>query len=336
MSDSGKIIEQKPVEADRVYPTLKNGVIVPQSFQEAFNYAKLIATSTFIPNDMRDKPANVMIAMQLGFEIGLHPMQALQSIAVINGRPTLWGDAMLALVQGSSLLEWIVEKTEVIDGIKTAICTVKRKGYPEPHTTKFSDADAKRAGLEGKKGPWSDYKDRMRQLRARGFCLRDQFADVLRGMQMREEQEDMQPEAPQIAYTDFKPRRKSTGKPLDQDSPKHEYIVYDEAPQVAEEFETPAATEDLPDSSCVVGEEPQPALPVKDVEAEPDKENLNVPVDAVDTKEILEAFAASGKDKKSFSEYVLYRHGCKRISELKKSDVAAVKAWIESKNQTAK
>jgi hypothetical protein len=47
--------------------------------------------------------------------------------------------------------------------------------------------DAKAAGLLGKQGPWSQYPKRMRQMRARGFALRDVFPDVLKGMPVAEE-----------------------------------------------------------------------------------------------------------------------------------------------------
>src|SRR5262249_22277845 len=60
---------------------------------------------------------------------------------------------------------------------------------PEPYTAQFSTADAKAAGLLGKTGPWSQYPARMRQMRARAFALRDQFAGVLKGLAIREDQE---------------------------------------------------------------------------------------------------------------------------------------------------
>jgi hypothetical protein len=55
---------------------------------------------------------------------------------------------------------------------------------------RFSVADAKRAGLWGKSGPWTQYPRRMLQLRARGFALRDAFPDVLKGLVTAEEAQD--------------------------------------------------------------------------------------------------------------------------------------------------
>jgi hypothetical protein len=51
-------------------------------------------------------------------------------------------------------------------------------------------ADAKRAGVWGKAGPWTQYPKRMLGIRARSFALRDVFPDVLGGLDIREEVED--------------------------------------------------------------------------------------------------------------------------------------------------
>jgi hypothetical protein len=117
-------------------------------------------------------------------------MQSLQCIAVINGRPTIWGDAALALVQSSPVCEFISEAVEGDGDQMVATCVAKRRGYPTPSAVKFSVADAKRAGLWGKSGPWTQYPKRMLQLRARGFALRDAFPDVLKGLVTAEEAQD--------------------------------------------------------------------------------------------------------------------------------------------------
>ena len=162
----------------------------PTNLQEAMHYAKLISSSTFIPTQFRDKPADILVAVQWGAELGLPPLQALQNIAVINGRPTLWGDAALAVAQQHPAYEWISEKIEEDDkGNMTAVCILKRQGH-DAHRSEFSLEMAKRAGLLGRQGPWTQYPKRMLQMRARGFALRDVFADALRGLITREEAMD--------------------------------------------------------------------------------------------------------------------------------------------------
>jgi len=154
----------------------------PQTFEQALTFCDYLANSDLVPKDFKNKPENCLIAIQWGAELGLKPLQALQNLAIINGRPALWGDAVIALVRSSPLCESI---TESDDG-KTATCKVKRRGEDEEVRT-FSMDDAKAAGLAGKQGPWTQYPKRMRQMRARAFALRDVFPDVLRGMPIAEE-----------------------------------------------------------------------------------------------------------------------------------------------------
>ena len=164
--------------------------LAPQSLDEAFRFADMLATSDLVPKDFQRKPGNILVAMQWGAEVGLKPLQALQNIAVINGRPSLWGDAVIALVRSSPACEYVIEEE---DG-DAAVCRVKRRGEPEQVRT-FSMADAKTAGLAGKAGPWTQYPRRMRQMRARAFALRDVFPDVLKGLPVAEELIDMPADA---------------------------------------------------------------------------------------------------------------------------------------------
>ena len=159
--------------------------LAPQSLDEAMRFADILAKSSIVPKDFANNPGNILVAIQWGMELGLQPMQAMQSIAVINGRPALWGDAVIALVRSSPFCEYVYEE----DDNEVATCRVKRRGEAEQVRT-FSMAEAKAASLTGKQGPWTQYPKRMRQMRARAFALRDVFPDVLRGMPVAEEVQD--------------------------------------------------------------------------------------------------------------------------------------------------
>lgn len=163
--------------------------LTPQSLDEALRFADMLSKSSIVPKDYQGNPGNVIVAIQWGAELGLAPLQAMQSVAVINGRPSIWGDAVLALVRASGLL---VSIEETLDG-DVATCTVRRRGEDLVART-FSIEDAKKAGLYGKQGPWQQYPKRMLQLRARGYALRDVFPDVLRGVYVAEEAQDLPPE----------------------------------------------------------------------------------------------------------------------------------------------
>jgi hypothetical protein len=159
----------------------------PRTLEEAMRFAQLMANSSLVPKEYKGRPADIVVAVQMGSEVGLAPIQALINIAVINGRPSIWGDAALALVIRHPDCEWIEEK--FADNDTKAICTIKRKGH-EAYTVTFSVDDAKKANLWGKSGPWTSYPKRMLQMRARGFALRDKFPDSLRGLILQEEAMD--------------------------------------------------------------------------------------------------------------------------------------------------
>lgn len=150
----------------------------------------LFGGSEMIPASYHGKPQAVFVAIAMGRDLGLSDMASLQNISVINGRPCVWGDAALAIARQHPQFAGI---DETFEG-DTAICSVFRfeREAGERHVRRctrrtFSAAEAKRAGLTAKKGPWQDYPRRMLQLRARGFALRDAFPDALKGLGLGEE-----------------------------------------------------------------------------------------------------------------------------------------------------
>ncbi len=152
--------------------------------------ATKLANSELIPKSFRGKPQDLFICWAMGYQVGLTPEQAQQCIAVINGKPAMWGDDMLALVMAhkdfDDILEEPILKGDAVIGYR---CIVKRKGKSDK-ANDFTLDMAKKAGLLGKVGPWTQYPERMLKLRARGFSLRDAFPDALKGIKPREEVED--------------------------------------------------------------------------------------------------------------------------------------------------
>jgi hypothetical protein len=162
-----------------------------------------------------------------GAEVGLPPITALSTIAIINNRPCIWGDGAVALIQSRNIVERWVETTEGNEQTAqamaneygeldytpsqrdfaddyTAVCTIWRKGQSEPYVGRFSVRDARRAGLwtNPKKKPWFEHPKRMLQWRARAYAMRDGFSDCLMGLAIREEVEDLTPE-PVVTDTSF-------------------------------------------------------------------------------------------------------------------------------------
>jgi hypothetical protein len=162
------------------------------SLEDMYRFANYVVASGLAPKGM-EKPETVFLALEMGAEVGLAPMQSIQNIAVVNGRATIWGDAVPGLVHGSGKQEWYSQKkigTPGADNYGYEVSS-KRKGNPNPIVTTFTVADAKKAGLWGKGGPWTFYPDRMLLNRARAFNARDNFPDVLKGMYTTEEIQDV-------------------------------------------------------------------------------------------------------------------------------------------------
>lgn len=181
----------------------------PRDINEALQMASMLSDSQMVPRQYQKKPQDTLVAMMMGAELGLNPIQALQNIAVINGKPAIYGDALLALVQSHPKFGGHEESFD--DETMTATCTVWRINDPSHHSVTFSQKDAEQAGLWKKAGPWSQYPKRMLMWRARGYALRDKFADALGGLITVEEAQDMpeerditpphnEPAPAQIAY----------------------------------------------------------------------------------------------------------------------------------------
>lgn len=164
----------------------------PKSTAEAMELAKTLASSQLIPKAFQQRPGDVFVAMMWSHSLGIPIVQGLQGIAVINGKPSLYGDALLAVCMGSGQMADIEETVTGSADNLTATCKVTRRGKPTPVVSTFSMVDARAAGLLGKPGPWKQYTSRMLKMRARAFALRDAFPDVLSGIASAEEMQDVE------------------------------------------------------------------------------------------------------------------------------------------------
>jgi hypothetical protein len=195
-------IEQRALvpTSSRIHP------IIPQNMEEAWRIATALVRGKAVPKNVTQDEA--LISILAGLELGLAPIAAVQRIAVINGRPLIWGDGALGLVRASKLCLWIKEEVQGEGDARVAVCTTQRKDDPDPVSRTFSVEEAKKAGLwqteakvqrrsrEGgtypadNDSPWFKYPNRMLQMRARAYCLRDVYPDVLGGLYLREEFEE--------------------------------------------------------------------------------------------------------------------------------------------------
>lgn len=192
--------------------SLRPMVLNPQSFEQLVQFAQMAAKSTMVPPQYKGKPEDIMLAVQMGSELGLAPMQSLQNVATINGRPSVYGDALIGLCRQSVHCKDVEESITGEGDKMVAWCKATRVGAA-PVNHSFSVEDAKKAGLWGKAGPWQQYPKRMLQMRARGFALRDAFPDVLRGLISAEEAGDTPPDTFKGTTIDAKPEARAHPEP---------------------------------------------------------------------------------------------------------------------------
>lgn len=223
--------------------------ITPRNVEELWRFSAMVFESGLCPSSIKTAQ-QVVVAVQMGLEVGLSPLQALNGIAVINGRPSIYGDAGTALVMNSGLLEDREEFYEGEGDELTAVCRLKRKGLKGWIEGSFSIGDAKRAGLLSKKGPWQEYPRRMLMWRARSFAYRDGFADALKGLAFVEEVRDISEEPREISAEVVEERAARfapvEAQPAPQENEEHETepdqesegnSLGTERPSAAEEFE---------------------------------------------------------------------------------------------------
>jgi len=151
--------------------------VIPRSLPEVQSMAEMLAKSTLIPEALRGKAADVMVQILAGQELGLAPMASIRGVHIVQGKPLLSADTMVALCLGSGLCEYfsVVEETDTKVTYET-----KRKGSPVAQRYTWSDDDTKLAGLNTKDN-WRLHKKQMRRARAKAILARDVFPDVLAG-----------------------------------------------------------------------------------------------------------------------------------------------------------
>lgn len=192
----------------------ERGYIAPTSVEEALRMAHAVIAGRLAPSSYDNDPSKIMLGIMSALEAGLPPLYGLRQIAIINGRPTIWGDGAVALVQSKNLIASMVKEkvgTPPSDNDLSKwpddygfLVTIKRRNQEGEYTGTFTVGMAKRARLwlNAKKLPWIEHPERMLFNRARAFALRDGFADALGGIAIREEIEDMDEARPDL-YPDI-------------------------------------------------------------------------------------------------------------------------------------
>ena len=189
MTDSALTTQTQPKPTVRTGGTM--GALIPRDVEETFRLAEGLVMGGGAPKGVSATQAFTIIAK--GLEVGFAPLQALSTIANINGKLAIYGDGLIAIARRGG--NRVHETLEGNADARVATCTITRADTGEVITRRFSVQDARRANLWGKGGPWTLYPDRMLAARARGHAIKDGLADQLFGLHVAEEAQDLEPQA---------------------------------------------------------------------------------------------------------------------------------------------
>lgn len=150
--------------------------VYSQPLDQQINYAKAMAVSNLLPVAYQNHPENVLVALEQGRALGIAPIQAMNQINVIKGKPALSADLIAALVRRAG------HRLRVEGDDTYAQATVIRADDPDyiPKPVRWDMERAKRAGLLGNPS-WQKYPAAMLRARAISEAARAWANDALYG-----------------------------------------------------------------------------------------------------------------------------------------------------------
>ena len=163
-------------------PTTTDVAVVeqPQQFHgalsERVNYAKTLAHAGLLPSAYRQQPANVLLAMEYADALRIPYMTVIQSVHIVDGKPTASSALVGALVRKAG------HRLRVTGDDKQAVCEIVRADDPDfTFRSEWTIQRAQAAGLTGK-GTWKQYPASMLKARAITECARDACPEALSGV----------------------------------------------------------------------------------------------------------------------------------------------------------
>ena len=143
---------------------------------EKKDWAQAMSTGDLLPRQYQGKPGNLLFACEYADALGISRVHVLTSIAVINGRPSPSADLMSAMVRNRG------HKLRVTGDDTHAVATLIRADDPDfEYTATWDESKARKAGLWGNKGPWTNYPAAMLRARAISEVVRMGATDVMAG-----------------------------------------------------------------------------------------------------------------------------------------------------------
>jgi len=149
----------------------------PATLTEALHVSQVLVASRLLPRSITT-PEAAFAVIATGRELGLSAMQSLRAIHIVEGKPTLSADLMVALVKRSPECGFfrLVESTG-----ERATYETQRRGEPGPTRLSFTIEEARAAGAANKDN-WRKFPAAMLRARAASGLARAVFPDLVLGV----------------------------------------------------------------------------------------------------------------------------------------------------------
>lgn len=168
-----------------------------QQFENAQRIAKALASSALVPKEYQGQQglANVLVAMEISGRMGLSPLQVMQNLHIIHGRPSWSSQFIIAMVNGCgrfSPMDFVLDgqgDQQTCYAVAKELASGKELKGPV-----VSINMAKKEGWYSKTGSkWQTMSDLMLRYRAAAFWGRLYVPEFLVGIKTQEEVIDIEP-----------------------------------------------------------------------------------------------------------------------------------------------
>lgn len=174
-----------------------------ESFRESYKLASVLAKSSLVPQQYQGKTEDCALAIDMAERMGVSPLMVMQSLYVVKGKPSWSGQACMSFIKAKygdaqpvytgqrgtdtrgCFVRVIKPDGEVIEGTEVTIAMAKSEDWMS-------------------NSKWKNMPEQMLAYRAAAFFARVYCPEILMGVSVEGEVEDMQPSRPQKAPDPFK------------------------------------------------------------------------------------------------------------------------------------
>ena len=190
----------QPEQLNEVMVKPSGGFI--ESFRESYKLASVFAKSSLVPQQYQGRTEDCAIAVDMAERMGVTPLMVMQNLYVVKGKPSWSGQACMSFIKakyGDAMPVYTGER-----GTDSRGCYVRVR-TPEGEIIEGTEVTIAMAKAEGwmNNSKWKNMPEQMLAYRAAAFFARVYCPEILMGVQVEGEVEDMERPQPHKAPDPF-------------------------------------------------------------------------------------------------------------------------------------